>query len=169
MMTAYAMSGSPVPHLNPFATGYRIKSGRNEGGWGEEAIKGINEFGMPEESLWPGHQAQMSNWQRQEVKANAMAHRITQSLELPQKDILALVSVLTDPRWPRPVTIGLDWWGHLIYAIRAGIEGNEFLIKFANSWKLTWGQNGCGWLRESKARASEQIAIQRVSPLVLAA
>jgi hypothetical protein len=163
------MSGSPVPHLNPFATGYRIKNGRNEGGWGEEAIKGINEFGMPEESLWPGHQAQMSNWQREEVKANAIAHTITQSLELPQNDVLALVSVLTDPHWPRPVSIGLPWWGHLVYAVRAGWQDGRFVVKIPNSWKITWGEKGCAWLVESKAKAAEQIAIQRVKPKAIAA
>ena len=169
MMTAYAMSGAPVPHLNPFATAYRIKNGRNEGGWGEEAIKGINEFGMPEESLWPGHQAQMQNWQREEVKANAIAHTITQSLELPQNDVLALVSVLTDPYWPRPVSIGLPWWGHLVYAVRAGWQDGRFVVKIPNSWKITWGEKGCAWLVESKAKAAEQIAIQRVKPRALAA
>jgi C1A family cysteine protease len=43
------------------------------------------------------------------------------------------------------------------------------VLKIVNSWKKTWGQDGCGWLTESKAVASEQIAIQRVKPRALAA
>jgi C1A family cysteine protease len=169
MMNAYAMTGSTVPSLNAFPTGYRIKNGRNEGGWGEEALRGIEQYGVVEESLWPGLEAKMSNWDRQEVKANAILHKVTESLELPRRDILALVSVLTDPTNPRPVSVGYDWWGHLIYAVRAGWKDGKFVIKIVNSWDETWGEKGTAWLTESKAIASEQIAIQRVSPLVLAA
>jgi hypothetical protein len=169
MLNCYAMTGGVVPNLNPFPTAYRIKNGRNEGGWGEEALRGIEQYGVVEESLWSGHEAKMSNWDRQEVKANAALHKVTESLELPRRDILALVSVLTDPFRPRPVTVGYDWWGHLIYAVRAGWKDGKFLVKIVNSWKETWGEKGTAWLTESKAIASEQIAIQRVSPLALAA
>jgi len=170
VLTSYAMTGVKAPKLNPFPTAYRGKQGRNQGGWAEEALRYIEQWGIVEASLWPGHEAKMSNWDRREVQENAAKYKVTQSLELPQKDLFALISVLTDPKWPRPVTIGLDWWGHLVYAVRALIlDGGLFGIKFVNSWKITWGQQGCGILTESKARASEQIAIQRVSPLVLAA
>ena len=169
MMNAYAMTGGFVPNLNAFPTGYRIKNGRNEGGWGEEALRGIEQYGVVEESLWPGSEAKMQNWDRQEVKENAVLHKVTESLELPRRDILALVSVLTDPKNPRPVSVGYDWWGHLIYAVRAGWKDGKFVVKIVNSWDKTWGENGTAWLTESKAIASEQIAIQRVSPLVLAA
>jgi len=169
MLNCYAMTGGVVPHLNAFPTAYRIKNGRNEGGWGEEALRGIEQYGVVEDSLWPGLEAKMSNWDRQEVKANAALHKVTESLELPRRDILALVSVLTDPRNPRPVTVGYDWWGHLIYAVRAGWKDGKFLVKIVNSWKETWGEKGTAWLTESKAIASEQIAIQRVSTLAQAA
>jgi hypothetical protein len=49
------------------------------------------------------------------------------------------------------------------------LDGGLFGIKFVNSWKYTWGDKGRGILTENKARAAEQIAIQRVSPLALAA
>jgi hypothetical protein len=169
MLNCYAMTGGVVPDLNPFPTAYRIKNGRNEGGWGEEALRGIEQYGVVEESLWSGHEAKMSNWDRQEVKANAALHKVTESLELPRRDILALVSVLTDPSRPRPVTVGYDWWGHLIYAVRAGWKDGKFVVKIVNSWKETWGEKGTAWLTESKAIASEQIAIQRVLPVALAA
>jgi len=170
MMTAYAMTGIKPPHLNAFPTAYRGKNGRNEGGWGEEALRYINQFGVVEDSLWPGNEAKMSNWDRQEVKENAKLHGVTESIELPQNDVLALVSVLTDPNNPAPVPIGLPLWGHLVYAVRAlALEGGKFGILFVNSWDITWGDQGCGILAESKSKAAEQIAIQRVSTLALAA
>jgi hypothetical protein len=166
MLTAYSMTGIKVPKLNPFPTAYRGKNGRNQGGWGEEALRYIDQFGVVEASLWPGHEAKMSNWDRQEVKENAALHKVTQSLELPQKNILALISVLTDPKWPRPVVLGLSWWGHEVYGVRAlAMEGGKFGVKFVNSWKYTWGEQGCGILTESKAAADEQIAIQRALPI----
>jgi hypothetical protein len=170
MMTAYAMTGVKSPHLNAFPTAYRGKQGRNQGGWGEEALRYINQFGVVENSLWPGNEAKMSNWDRQEVKENAKLHMVTQSLELPQKDLYAILSVLTDPVWPRPVSVGFDWWGHLVYATRAmALDGGKFGLMIPNSWGGDWGNQGCAIIDEPKSRASEQIAIQRVIPLVLAA
>ena len=64
MMTCAAMTGQPVPHLNPFPTAFRGKQGRNQGGCGEEALRYIDQWGLVEESLWPAHEAKMSNWQR---------------------------------------------------------------------------------------------------------
>jgi hypothetical protein len=100
------------------------------------------------------------------VQSSAAKHKVTQSLELPRNDFGALLSVLTDPKHARPVTLGLDWWGHLVYAVRAvALPGGGFGAKIANSWKVSWGNQGCSVLVESKAKAQEQIAIQRCKVL----
>lgn len=169
MMTTYAMAGQFPPHLSAAGPAFQGKNWRDEGGWGEEALRYIERFGVPELSVWPEHSRDRSLPSKPEVQESAAKHKVTQSLELPRNDINALISVLTDPVWPRPVTVGFTWWGHLVYAVRAGYKDGQFLVKIVNSWKPTWGEQGCAWLAENKAKASEQIAIQRVSPLVQAA
>jgi hypothetical protein len=162
MMTCYAMTGQPAPHLSAAGPAFQGKQWRDQGGWGEEALRYIEQFGVPELSVWPEHSRDRSLPQRPEVQASAAKHKVTQSLELPRNSFAALISVLTDPKHARPVTLGLDWWGHLVYAVRAvALPGGGFGAKIANSWKVSWGNQGCSVLVESKAKAQEQIAVQR--------
>jgi len=169
MMTCAAMTGQPVPHLNPFPTAFRGKQGRNQGGWGEEALRYIDQWGVVEESLWPGHEAKMSNWDRQEVVANAKLTAAVERLELPRGQFSALMSALLG-KYPRPVSMGLWWWGHLVYSSRAvALDGNRFGVKAPNSWKRSWGKDGCIIIEEAKAKADEQIMFQRVKPYLRAA
>lgn len=165
VMTCYAMTGRKSPILNPFMTAWIGKNFRDQGGWGEEALRYIEQLGIVEAEYWPEHSTDRSLIQNENVKTSAAKHKVTQSLELPPNEILALVSVLTDPVMPRPVVLGLPWWGHEVYGVRAGYKDGQFLVKIANSWKFTWGEQGCAWLTEKKATAAEQIAIQRCKVL----
>ena len=56
--------------------------------------------------------------------------------------------------------MGLNWWGHLVYAIKVTSRG----ILIANSWGLNWGEQGLSVLAWSKSVAFEQIAVERVKP-----
>jgi hypothetical protein len=169
MMTCAAMTGQPVLHLNPFPTAFRGKQGRNQGGWGEEALRYIDQWGVVEESLWTGHEAKMSNWDRQEIVANAKLTAAVERLELPPNQFSALMSALLH-KYPRPVGMGLPWWGHYVYGCRAmALPGGRFGVKAPNSWTIDWGKDGCVVLEEGKATAAEQIMFQRVKPYLRAA
>jgi hypothetical protein len=159
MQTAYAMTGQTAPHLNAHFPAWLGKRGRNEGGWAGEALKYIAEFGVPEMSLFSGHPTSRELFERGEVQANAEQHKVVEFGELPRNDYEALVSVLLDPINPRPVTMGLNWWGHLIYAVRAVRDG----ILIVNSWGERWGQNGLSVLAPNRSVAFEQIAVERVA------
>jgi hypothetical protein len=163
------MTGHGAPNLNPFPLAYRIKGGRNQGGWAEQAYKGVADFGVPTHDVWAGNKEGMGQWQSPEVIASANRHKVTASLELPQNNFAALVTSLTHPKFARPVTMGLNWWGHLVCAVRAvALDGGKFGILIVNSWGSGWGQAGCGVLIESKSIAFEQIRIERCTPILAA-
>lgn len=163
MQTAYAMQGIKAPHLNPFPTGYRGKNGRNVGGWAGEAIGYIEQYGMPTADAFPSHSTNQADFRSQKYLDSAKKHKIAHFTELPRNSYDALVSHLLGPN-PSPVTLGLTWWGHLIYATAVVVTGSTVGILIVNSWRKTWGNQGKAVLAESKATAAEQIAVRAVKP-----
>ena len=167
--TRYAMTGYKGIRLNPFPTCYRIKNGRNQGGWGGEFLKGADDYGIPEEKIWPPDTKDGSLLKSHEYELNSKMHNAVVTEELERENFDALCSAILDPERPCPVTMGLQWWGHLIYGVKVvEIRPGQFGIKIVNSWKPSWGQDGCSVLAESKARAFEQIAIVSIEQRVAA-
>lgn len=165
--TTYAMQGLTGLRLNPFMTAFLGKGGANKGGWAGEAEGYWNKWGCPEEHVWPPNVKNDSLLKSHEVELSAHMHLDIETEELPSKNFDALMSALLDPERPRPVTIGLEWWGHLIYAVKAiKIDSRTYGVKFVNSWTENYGQQGCGALAESKAQAFEQRVISNVRPRV---
>lgn len=159
MQCAYAQTGVTSPHLNAHYPAWLGKNGRNQGGWAGEALGYIERFGVPEYGVFAGKPTNRAAFDRQEVKDNAAKHKAVEFAELPRNDYDALSSVLLDPIDPRPVTMGLNWWGHLIVALQWTPDG----ILIANSWGTSWGNQGFGILAPNRSVAFEQIAIERVS------
>lgn len=170
IMTVYAQMGmNPTPKLSATSAAAQGKGWREQGGWGGEAIEYINKYGLAELDVWPEHSMDRSLPNQEAVKRSAAMHNTTQFLELPQQNFDAAMSVLLHPTNPRPVTLGLMWWGHLVYATKAvKIDSRSYGMKIVNSWRPSWGENGCAVLAENKATAHEYVAIDRVSPRVAA-
>lgn len=163
IMVGYAQTGGFVPHLSAMGPAAQGKNWRNQGGYGGEAIRYIERFGIPELSVWPEHKNDRSLPNKPEVKASAERHKVVEFLELPRNNFDALASVLLDPINPRPVSLALNWWGHLIYATKlVKIAAGRYGVLGINSWKESWGNRGTTILAENKATAFEQIAIKRV-------
>ncbi|MFG0261010.1 MAG: hypothetical protein ACF788_01270 [Novipirellula sp. JB048] len=168
IMNAYAQTGMQSPHLSAMGPAWQGKRGRNEGGWAGEALGYIEKYGIPELSVWPEHDKNV-NPNDESVKRSAAMHGHVETEELERNNFEALVSALLDPERPTACTIGLQWWGHLIYATKAvEISPGKFGVKIVNSWKKSWGKDGCSVLAENKAIAFEQIAVVRVKPRVAA-
>jgi hypothetical protein len=159
MQCAYAQTGIQSPHLNAHYPAWLGKNGANRGGWAGEALGYIERFGVPEYGVFPGKPTSRAAYDRREARDNANLHKAVEFTELPRNDYDALCSVLLDPIDPRPVTLGLNWWGHLTVALQWTPDG----ILIANSWGESWGKNGFGVLAPSKSVAFEQIAIERVT------
>jgi len=159
IMARYAMEGIKAPYLNAFYPAYLGKGGRNQGGWAGEALEYIDKYGIPEWGVFTDQPTARNAFERAEVKASAEKHKVASFLELPRNDVEALISVLLADH-PLPVTLGLSWWGHLVYATRVlETSPGVFGILFRNSWDYSYGDNGRGILTLNKAVAFEQIAI----------
>lgn len=165
-MTSVAMTGvSPVERLSAMAVAYQVKRGRNQGGWAGEAIEGVDRFGLPTDAVWPNRKPDpRGDLARSEaVKRSAARGKLAEFEELPRSSFDHLASALLDPVNPRPVTLGLNWWGHLVYATKlVKIDRNRYGVKIVNSWRESWGDQGTAILTESKGTAYEQISIRRI-------
>lgn len=165
IMTGYAQTGQPVPHLSATCPAAQGKNWKEEGGWAGEAIEYVRKFGIPTLDVWPEHSMDRNLPKQDSVKRSASLHGIVEFLELPSQKFDVAMSALLDPKNPRPVTLGLMWWGHLVYGCKAvKIDRSTYGIKIANSWKASWESNGCAVLAESKATAHEYVAVDRVTP-----
>jgi hypothetical protein len=164
MQTAYAMAGHRSPHLNAHYPAWLGKNGANRGGWAGEGLGYVRRFGVPTMDVFSGHPSNRAAFDRGEVRASAELHKVVEFSELPRNDLNALCSVLLDPINPRPVTMGLNWWGHLVYAVKVTKDG----ILIVNSWGERWGQQGLSVLAWNRSVAFEQIAVERVTPVLAA-
>lgn len=169
IMTAYAQTGMDAPHLSATGPGAQGKNWRNQGGWAGEAIGYIHKYGIPTLDVWPEHSMDRSLPGRHEVQLSAKMHNVVDFEELPRNSFDHLASALLDPQNPRPVTLGLNWWGHLIFATKlVKIGPGRYGVLIVNSWKESWERNGKAVLTESKATAHEQIVVKRVQLRVAA-
>jgi hypothetical protein len=163
MQCAYAMTGIKSPKLNAFYPAYLGKNGRNQGGWGGEALEYIERYGVPEWGVFPDQPTNRAMFERQEVKASAELHKVVKFRELQRNSFPALMNMWLSDN-PRPVSQAYNWWGHLVYAIRPVVIGaNSFGTLIVNSWDYSWGNNGVGIIAEAKASAAEQICVDVVT------
>ena len=160
LMVGYAAAGLPVPHLSATSLAAKIKGYRDVGGWAGEAIEGNQKFGCSTIDYWPEASLDRRH-DTPEQRANAALHIATEWAELPPRSFDAAASQLLRGR---AVTLGLAWWGHLIYATKLvcmADGGYGFLIR--NSWGTNWEQGGKAILPERKATPDEAVVIRSVS------
>ena len=161
---AIAMTGADVPHLSPAYTAAMIKGFRNVGGWGAEAIDGIQKFGMPTTDVYPEGVIDRQRADQDSVRRSAKLFDQLEFIRLPTErgvvpmEVMASV-LLADS--PMPITCGYNWWGHLVFASQFGYSGG-WGGTIVNSWSERWGNQGCGFLKGSKFTPNEGIAIRWV-------
>ena len=161
----YAAQGIDIPKLSMTYTAALGKNFRDQGGWAGEALGYIDRFGIPTQDVCPEGSMDRNLFGREEVKLSAGMHGHVEFLELPSNDFDSMCSVLLDPYNPRPVTMGLMWWGHLVAGFRVvKIDSRNYGIQGPNSWGDNWGDKGTFVLTEKKATAYESIAVERVKP-----
>lgn len=166
MMTAAAQAGLPFGYLSATSAAAKIKNYVKVGGWAGEAIEGIQRFGVSTTEYWP--EAVLDRrYDTPEQRENAALHKAVEFEELPSQSFDAVATALLSGF---PVTLGLAWWGHLVYATRFVVLGrNEFGVLIRNSWGPDWETAGTAVLTESRATPHEAFTIRSVTKFQTAA
>jgi hypothetical protein len=149
-----AKAGLPFVYFSPASAGAKIKNYQNRGGWGSEAIEGINEYGICHTDLWPANGIS-KKYDTDASRRTREKNSIPEYWELPPKKFAAVMTALIHGF---PVPSGLLWWRHLVDFVDPVVLGrDEFGVRFRNSWGDRWGDNGYGILTERKATPDEAV------------
>lgn len=140
-----------------------IKGYRNNGGWGQEAIEYMAEFGIMPQSLWPRYHYRNSQYRTTENLAKAAEYKISLFLVLQDRNFAQLMTALLEDE---AVAVGYNWWSHEVCAVDPVVIGsNAFGVRIWNSWGNSYGDQGFAILAESKATPDDAVipVIQHVN------
>lgn len=164
IMNRYAMMDGVAPLLSPAGPACQGKNYVNEGGWGEEAVGYIEQFGIPTQDVWPNCSFNTDLHTRPSVRRSSDQHNIIQYEMLGSYDFDGVMSALLCPYNSSPVSLGLSWWGHLVLGLQAIRYEGQWGIVFVNSWDYDWGDGGYGVLLGERADPAEAVVIKSIKP-----
>lgn len=158
---AIAASGSPYIELSAASVAARIKNGRNEGGWGGDAVEFMVEHGINTVDEWPVNSRDVRQYDTEENRRKAAMRKVTEWYELDARDFDSLATLCLRGF---ATAVGYNWWGHEVCACDlVALPGRKWGIRIRNSWG-DWEDNGFSVLTESKATPDDAVA-----PVVLMA
>lgn len=147
--------GNPHQPLSPASAGGPITGYRNVGGWGEDGHRRLKEVGVCRTVLWPDT-AISAKYLTAEVQQDYANHKIVESYDGQSNNVEQLWTLLL---LGIPCPLGLDWWGHLIWACDVVVLPDGTLgTRIRNSWNDAWGsknkhgRGGFSVLTEAKSR-----------------
>lgn len=147
--------------LSPASVGAKIKNFRNVGGWGSEGLQYIADHGCVPAPLWPANGIDRQ-YDTPEADAEREKYRIVEWYELRARDFDQLMTCLFHRI---PVAVGYNWWGHEVTAIDPAMDTDgTFGIRIRNSWSMTWGDRGYGFLFGRKAVPDDAVAPRVLIP-----
>jgi hypothetical protein len=164
VMYLRAVMNQPYKRLSAHAIGCKVKNFRNEGGWCGLSAKFHREVGCPTVDFWPEKSMSRSN-DTPGVWANAALHKVAEDWVDLTRDVydqnLTFDQVATCLLLNIPCAVDFNWWAHSVCAIRlVRVEAGSYGLGIDNSWTDSWGENGYGVLRGSKAIPDGAVALR---------
>jgi hypothetical protein len=155
-MLQRAVQGLPFVPLSAGSVGGPATGYRKQGAAIEQDLKVISTLGIASTDFVPMMQVSRSGWKAGAAE-NALLHRCTQWNDMGGTGKMwdEIATRLLAPV-PQPVCVGLNWWGHAVTYVRMVIlPDGRIGVEFANSWDVTWGDQGFGVLTEAKGTADD--------------
>jgi hypothetical protein len=158
--TARVAAGMPYISLSPAScagpiTGYHLR-----GGWGHDFLEQAAKTGIATSALWPDYSFKVRP--NAEIESSYQDHKVLEWFDLQSNNVDQLWTMLV---LGIPCPLGLDWWGHLIFAVDY-VPGQGTRIR--NSWG-DWGAAndhgvmGFSVLTEGKSRG-DSYGVRAVTP-----
>lgn len=159
------LSGLPYVSLSPASGGGPITGYRNVGGWGNDALKYIVEYGLVPSEFWPDN-AIDRRYKTPENDAKRASFKCPEWWELPNRSFDALMTSLF---LRKPIAIGLNWWAHEVLAVDPVVLGpNRYGARIRNSWR-GYGDFGFAILEERQATPDDAVCVRTVTASAKAA
>ncbi len=132
--------------FSPASAGSYVTNYRNVGGFAEQAILHLEQFGAVEEEFWPAN-AIDKKYDTAENRERAKKNLVLEWWELEPRNIKQIMSVLLRRM---PICVGLSWWRHEVTYEDAIWRDGKPAVRFRNSWGTEWGEDGYGILQGIK-------------------
>lgn len=170
VMIIRAIMGQPHVRLSAHGLAWKIKNGRDEGGWCGLSGKGHRDLGCPSVVFWP-EKSMSGQHDKPETWANAALHKVTEEWVDLTRNVydqnLTFAQVATCLLSGIPVAVDFNWWSHSVCACDlVEVEPGSFGLRIRNSWTDSWGDRGFGILRGSKSIPNGALAIRVSRPSV---
>ena len=125
-----------------------VTGGRNRGGYPEEALHQLRNYGACDQSYWPKNDRNEKNAQSG-WEEDAKRHRLIRWMDVKGFEMQMTLALLRIP-----VAIGLGWWSHLVCQLDPiHYGGNDFGLGCDNSWGSDYGDQGHFELTERRGTA----------------
>jgi hypothetical protein len=132
-----------------------IKSYRNHGGWGSQALEYIIEKGIVPVEQWPANAISRKYYTDENLEI-AEDFKVTEWYDLEPRNFGELMTCLL---LRIPVAVGYNWWSHEVSAIDPVALGNgDYGVRIRNSWGMGYGTDGYAVLAERKATPDDAVA-----------
>lgn len=166
-MYARGQAGMPYRRLSAHAVAWKIKGGRDEGGWCGLSADYMAKHGCPTVAQWPEKSMSRlhdtaATWEA--AKLNRVAEQVVDLTRAVYDRNLTFDLVVSLLLVNVPVQLDYDWWRHSVCGIDVDeVEPGSFGIVEQNSWTDNWGDRGLSTLRGNRAIPAGAVATLSVA------
>lgn len=153
------IQNQPLVTLSPASVCGPVNGFRNEGGYGEDALRQLIQHGAVPTSIWPAN-AIDRRYYTEANKAIAMQYRCTEWWRLQPHNLQEHISCLLRRI---PIAVGLGYWGHEVSDYEAVWVNGQIGVRYRNSWSENWpspGAHGFSIRQGNKILADDAVCIR---------